>query len=158
MRWNSPATSQKEELLFAINEMKQGAREGMEVKNATLECIVGSAKVYGTDGKVEGELTSKQQRTAANLILEAWQEATRSNLWKKTSFTAEVARNLRALKANEECIQVARSLISAGGRCRHQHALEEGIFAAVEERDQESLELITEVYERSGYNAYDLYH
>jgi len=38
MRWNDPKTSQKEELLFAINEMRQCAREGIATKNAPLEC------------------------------------------------------------------------------------------------------------------------
>lgn len=154
MNWNDPATSQKDELLFAIREMRQCAGEGTAVKNAPLECIVRIAKVYDTDGKIESALSEKQKRSAVKLILEAWVEATKSGLIKKHSFTAEVVRSLRALKANRECIQVVlANLITAGQKCRHRIAMEEAMYAALEERDHQSLQLLTEVFERSGYDS-----
>jgi len=154
MRWNDPKTSQKEELLFAINEMRQCAREGIATKNAPLECIVRIAQVYGTEGMIEDALSEKQRRSAVNLILEACVEANRSGLIKKHTFTTEVVRSLRALKANKECIQlVVRNVISTGRKCRHRIAMEEAMYAALEERDFESLKLITEVFERSGYDS-----
>ncbi|KAL7551131.1 hypothetical protein ACHAWF_014330 [Thalassiosira exigua] len=153
MRWNDPATSQKEELLFAINEMRTCAREGIAAKNAPLECIARIAQVYGTEGRVESVLTRSQRRSAVNLILEACVEANKSGLMKKYMFTAEVARNLRALGANKECIQVVHSIISPGKKCKHKVAMEEAMYAALEERDNDSLQVITEVYELSGYDS-----
>jgi len=157
MRWDDPATSQKEELLFAINEMRGCAREGITTKNAPLECIVRIAQVYGTEGTIETLLSEKQRRGSITLILEACVEANLSGLIKKHTFTTEVVRSLRALKANKECIHVVvRSVISTGRRCRHRVAMEEAMYAALEERDHESLQLITDVYERSGYNSQQL--
>jgi hypothetical protein len=154
MRWDDPATSQKEELLFAINEMRKCAREGITTKNAPLECIVRIAQVYGTDGTIETTLSEKQRRSAVTLILEACVEANLSGLIKKHTFTTEVVRSLRALKANKECIQVVvRNVIATGRKCRHRIAMEEAMYAALEERDHESLQLITEVFEKSGYNS-----
>ena len=157
MKWNDPATSQKEELLFAITEMRKCAREGITTKNAPLECIVKIAHVYGTDGTIETALSEKQRRSAVNLILEACIEAKQSGLIKKHTFTTEVVRSLRALGANKECIQVVvGSVISAGRKCRHRIAMEEAMYAALEERDHEALRLITDVFEKSGYDSQQL--
>merc|ERR1719203_822696 len=99
--------------------MRQCSREGIATKNAPLECIVRIAQVYGTAGMIENELSSKQRRSAVNLILEACVEANRSGLIKKHTFTTEVVRSLRALKANKECIQVVvRNVITTGRKCR----------------------------------------
>ncbi|KAL7541760.1 hypothetical protein ACHAXR_011195 [Thalassiosira sp. AJA248-18] len=153
MKWNDPASSQKEELLFAINEMRQCAKEGIAAKNAPLECIARIAVVYGTGGKVDSALSENQRRSAVSLILEACVEANRSGLMRKYNFTAEVVRSLRSLKANKECIQVVRSLIAPGKKCRHRVAMEEGMYAALEIRDHDSLHLITDVFEKSGYDS-----
>jgi hypothetical protein len=152
MRWNTPATSQKEELLFAINEMRQCAKEGISAKNGPLECIVRIAHVYDSDGTIESNLPEKQRRSAVNLILEACVQADKSGLMTKQTFTTQVVRSLRALKANKECIEVVLTLISKGGKCKHRVAMEQAIYAALEERDSESLKLITDVFERSGYD------
>ena len=157
MKWNDPATSQKEELVFAINEMRECARQGTSVKNAVVECIVRIAKVYGTDGRAEGEQTRTQRRASVSFILEAWGFAKKSSLGSKPWFTAEVAKNLRALRANNECLEIALSLIPPSGKSRHQGALEEGLHAAVESRDQDSFELISDCLERSGFNSRGYY-
>merc|ERR1712029_774715 len=131
--------------------MRQCAREGITAKNPPLVCIAKIARVYGTDGKVESTLSVKQRRSAVSLILEACVEANRSGLMKSYNFTAEVFHSLRALKANEECIKLILTIISAGKKCRHRVAMEEAMYAALEERDHESLKLISEVYEASGF-------
>jgi len=154
MRWDDPATSQKEELLFAVNEMRQCASEGIVAKNAPLLCIVRIAQLYSTEGRInEDSFSEKQRRSAVNLILEACSEANRSGLIKSHYFTAEVVRSLRALNANKECIQMVRTLTSKGDKCPHRIAMEAAMYAALEERDLESFELITEVYEKSGYDS-----
>lgn len=153
MRWNDPATSQKEELLFAVNEMRNCIKEGIIPRNATLQCIINIAQVYDTDGKVNGELSDKQRQTAVRLILEACVSAKKSKLMKNYNFTAQVAHNLRSLKAGKECIQVVRSLISSDGICKHRKCLEEGTYAALETRDHESLQLFNDVYRKSGFDS-----
>lgn len=157
MRWNNPDTSQKEELQFAINEMRQCAKKGLVTKNDPLLCIVKIADIYGTAGRrVHGTLSTSQRRSAVNLILEACVEADRSGLMKRPAFTAEVVKSLRAMKANSECIQIVRALVSNKERSRHRNAMEEGIYASSEERDQESLQLFTRVFEQSGYDSRSL--
>lgn len=154
MKWNDPSTSQKEELLFAVNEIRQCSRDGTVAKHAPLMCIVKIAQLYDTDGRVnEGGMSEKQKQSAINLILEACEEARRSGLIQSHSFTAEAARSLRSLKANKECVKLVRSLLSdAGSKVRHRIAMVEGIRAASEERDHDSLQLLTDAFERSGYD------
>merc|ERR1712176_185748 len=111
----------------------------------------------GTGGTIENKLSEKQRRSAVSVILEACVEANLSGLIKKHTFTREVVRSLRALKANKECIQiVVRNVISTGRKCRHRIAMEEAMYAALEERDHESLQLITDVFEKSGYDSQQL--
>ena len=133
--------------------MRQCATEGIAAKNATLECIARIAQVYGTEGRVDSVLSDKQRRVAVNLILEACVEANRSGLMKKQSFTATVAQSLRALNANKECIQVVLSVISNSHKSRHRVAMEEGMYAALEDRDSESLKMITDIFENSGFDS-----
>jgi len=154
MRWNDPVTSNKEELLFAVNEMRQCASEGVVVKNAPLMCIVSIAELYGTDGRIKSsDMSERQRRSSVNLILEACEEARRSGFIKNHAFTAKASRSLRALNANKECVQIVRSLISEGGKCRHRIAMEEGIYSASALRDHISMQLITDVFEKSGYDS-----
>jgi len=154
MRWNNQDTNQKEELKFAINEMRQCAANGIVPKNDTLLCIVKIAQLYGTEGRrTKTALTPSQRRSAVNLILEACVEADKSGLMRKPTFSAEVVRSLRAMKANKECIQLVRALVSNSERNRHKYAMEQAIYAASEERDQDSLHLFTQVYERSGFDS-----
>lgn len=154
MRWDDPETSQKEELLFAVREMRECAHEGVLAKNAPLYCIVRIAHLHDTEGRIkEVSLSDKQRRSAVNLLREACTEANRSGLMDSHFFTAEVVRGLRALKANKECIQMVRSLTSQGDKCKHKIAMETAMYAAYEEHDLESLDLITEVYEASGYDS-----
>lgn len=80
-------------------------------------------------------------------------EANRSNLLQKHSFTAQVVRSLRKMKANKECIKIVRGLVERVGRCHHQVAMEEAIYAATEERDYDSLEVIMNKFEESGYDS-----
>jgi hypothetical protein len=148
MRWDDPSTSQKEELLFAVNEIRRCSSEGTVAKHAPLMCIVKIAHLYDTDGR-EGGMSEKLKQSAINLILEACEEARRSGFMNSHTFTAEAARSLRSLKANKECVAMVRSLLSEGGKSRHRIAMEEAIRAASDERDHESLELFTDVYERS---------
>ncbi len=153
MRWDDPSTSQKEELLFAVNEMRRCSSEGTLAKHAPLMCIVKIADLYETDGRVdEGGMSEKLKRSAINLILEACEEARRSGLMNSHTFTAEAARSLRDLKANKECVAMVRSLLSESGKSRHRIAMEEAIRAASDERDHESLELFTNAYARLGYD------
>jgi hypothetical protein len=155
MRWNDPATSKKEELLFAVNEMRQAAREGIIVENPNLMCIVSTAEVYRTDCRTKNgdSMSESQRRSSVNLILEACLEARRSGLIENHAFTAKAARGLRALNANKECVQIVNALISGGGKSRHRIAMEEAIYAASEERDHVSLRMITDVFEKSGYDS-----
>lgn len=153
MQWNDPATSQKEELLFAINEMRECATNGIIAKNAPLFCIVKQGELYAIAGE---SLSEKKRRAAINLILEACVEANKSGLLKKHTFTAEVVRSLRVLRGNEECIRITRALISGGGKCRHRIAMEQGIYAAIEERDDHSLGMIISAFEESGYDSHRL--
>ena len=158
MRWNDPATSKKEELLFAVNEMRQAASEGIVVKNDPLMCIVSIAEVYGTDGRTKNgdHLSESQRRSTVNLILEACREARRSGFIENHAFTAKAARGLRALNANKECVQFVNTLISGCGKSRHRIAMEEAIYAASKEGDHVSLQLITDVFEKSGYDSIHL--
>lgn len=153
MKWNDSATSQKEELLFAVNEMRQCASKGIDPKSAPLSCIARIAHVYDTAEQIGGDLSHQQQRSSVGILLEACVEANRSGLMKNYKFTADVTRSLRFLKADKECIQLVRSLISKGNKCKHKKALEEGMSAAMKVGDKESLELITDVYSRSGFHS-----
>ena len=154
MRWNNQDTNQKEELKFAINEIRRCAANGIVPKNDPLLCIVKIAHLYGTEGRrTEAALTPSQQRSAVALILEACVEANKSGLMRKPVFSAEVVRSLRAMKANKECIQIVRALVSNSERNRHRFAMEQAIYAASEERDQDSLHLFIQVYERSGFDS-----
>jgi len=154
MRWDDPATSQKDELLFAVKEMHRCSREGIVAKNAPLSCIVNIAQLYGTDGQIgEGALSEKQRLAAVNLIFEACAEAKRSGFIKNHAFTADVVRSLRALKANKECIRFVQTLTSNGDKCRHREAMEGAMYAALEIRDHQSLKVIMDVFEKSGYDS-----
>ena len=155
MRWNDPATSKKEELLFAVNEIRQAASEGIVVKNAPLMCVVSIAEVYGTDGRTKNgdNMSESQRRSTVNLILEACREARRSGFIENHVFTAKATRGLCALNANKECVQIVNTLISEGGKSRHRIAMEEAIYAASEEGDHVSLKLITDVFDKSGYDS-----
>lgn len=154
MRWDNPATSQKEELVFAVREIRRCSKEGTVAKHAPLMCIVKLAQLYDTDERVnEGSMSEKQKRSAINLILEACEEARRSGLMRSHVFTSEAARSLRALKANKECVKLVCSLIPESGKIKHKNAMEEAIHAASEERDHDSLQLLTDVFERSGYDS-----
>jgi len=155
MRWNDPATCKKEELLFAVNEMRQAASEGIVVKNDPLMCVVSIAEVYGTENG--DNLSESQRRSTVKLILEACREARRSGFIENHAFTAKAARGLRALHANKECIQIVNTLISVGGKSRHRIAMEEAIYAASEEGDHVSLQLITDVFEKSGHDSSRLF-
>ncbi|KAL3808880.1 hypothetical protein ACHAXA_010935 [Cyclostephanos tholiformis] len=140
MRWNDPATSKNEELLFAVNEMRQCASKGIVVENSPLMCIVSLAELYGTDGQINsGNMAESQRQSSINLLLEASREARRSGFIKNHAFTAKVTRSLRSLNANEECIQIVSSLVSEGRKCNQRLAVKEAIYAASEERDHESL-------------------
>ncbi|KAL7459227.1 hypothetical protein ACHAWC_010906 [Mediolabrus comicus] len=158
MNWNDPSTSQKEELLFAINEMRSCASQGILTKNAPLLCIAQQGDLYSFDrhddaSSGKDKLSERQRRSVVNLILEACVEASRSNLLQKHSFTAHVVQSLRKMKANKECIKIVRGLVSNVGRCKHQVAMEEAIYAAKDERDYESLDLIVNKFEESGYDS-----
>ena len=155
MKWNDPETSQKEELLFAVKEMRKCSSAGIISKKAPLMSIVQISRLYSTDGRIEGgTISEKQKQSAVNLILEACKEAINSGFIRNHAFTAEVVRSLRALKANKECIQVVRKLTSDGEKkCRHRVAMEEGIYAAIEEQDHKSAQLIMDVFERSGFDS-----
>jgi hypothetical protein len=154
MRWNDPATSKNEELQFAVNEMRQCASEGRVVENSPLMCIASLAELYGTDGQINNvNMAESQQLSSISLLLEACGEARRSGFIKNHAFTAKVARSLRSLNANKECVQIVSSLVSGSGKCRHKIAMEEAILAASEERDHGSLRLITDAYEKSGYDS-----
>jgi hypothetical protein len=158
MNWNDPSTSQKEELLFAINEMRSCASQGILTKNAPLLCIAQQGDLYSFDrhddaSSGKDKLSERQRRSVVNLILEACVEASRSNLLQKHSFTAHVVQSLRKMKANKECIKIVRGLVSNVGRCNHQVAMEEAIYAAKDERDYESLDLIVNKFEESGYDS-----
>ena len=117
--------------------------------------IVQISRLYSTDGRIEGGTLSEQQKqSAVNLILEACKEAIKSGFIRNHKFTAEVARSLRALKANKELLQVVRKLTSDGEKkCRHRVAMEEGIYAALEEHDHKSAQLIIDVFEQSGFDS-----
>ena len=155
MRWDDPATSSKEELLFAVNEMRQCATEGIVVKNGPLMCIVSIADLYCSDDsrRNKSDMSERQRRSSVNLILEACAEARRSGFIKNHAFTAKAVRSLRALKANKECVQIVSALISDGSKCRHRIAMEEAIYAASEENDHVSFQLITDAFEKSGHNS-----
>lgn len=154
MRWDDPSTSQKEEYLFAVNEIRRCSSEGTVAKHEALMCIVKIARLYDTEGRVdEGSMSNVRKRNAINLILEACEEATRSGLINNHLFTAEATRSLRDLKANKECVMLVRSLISSkGAKSRHRVAMEEAMLAASDEHDHDSLELIKAVFDRSGYD------
>ena len=165
MNWNDPAESQKEELLFAVNDMRRCASEGIVSKNDPLMCIVKIAQLYETGGK-RGEsnalsLSEKQRQSSVNLILKACQQAKQSGFLKSYHFTTEAAKSLRALKANKTCIKLVRTLLPPDGdefkKCKHKIAMEEAIYAAIEERDDESLQLITDVYDKSGHDSSKLF-
>ncbi len=147
MNWNDHSTSKKSELIFAINEMRSCSNQGALTKNAPLMFIAQQGDLYTTG------LSDRERRSIVNLILEACVEANRSNLLQKHTFTAQVARSLRKLNANTECIKIVRGLVARVGRCHHQVAMEEAICAATEERDYDSLEVITTKYEESGYDS-----
>lgn len=153
MKWNDPATSRKEELMFAVNEMRQSARQNIDLKNAPLNCIARIAHVYDTNEQTDENLSHKQRRSSVGILLEACVEANRSGLMKNYKFTADVTHSLRYLKANKECIQLVRSIISKGNKCRHRLAMEEGMSSAIKIGDHESLGLITDVYRKSGFDA-----
>ncbi len=153
MRWNDPATSKDEELQLAVNEMRQCASKGIVVKNSPLMCIASLAELYGTDGQINTVTMAESQRqSSTSLLLEACGEARRSGFIKNHAFTAKVARSLRSLNANKECIQIVSSLVSGSGKCRHKIAMEEAILAASEERDYGSFRLITDAFEKSGFD------
>ena len=154
MRWDDPATCQKEELLFAVNEIRLCSREDTVAKHAPLLCIVKIAHLYATDGRTdEGGISDEQKRLSINLIHEACDEARRSGFINSHTFTAAAACSLRALKANKECVQLARSLISQDGKVRHRIAFEEAILAATEERDYDSSQLLTDILGGSDTEA-----
>lgn len=119
-------------------------------------CIAQQGDLYSFDGQQYASgnknLLERQRRSVVNLILEACAEANRSNLLQKYSFTAQVVRSLRKMNANKECIKIVRGLVSRVGRCHHQVAMEEAIYAATEERDYDSLEVIMNKFEESGYD------
>lgn len=150
MRWNEPATSQKEELLFAVNEIRQCAIEGIAAKNAPLMCIVSIAQVYGADGQKFA--SERQRRSAVNLVLEACERAKESGFIKNNAFTANAAKGLRSLKANKECIQLVRMMISEDKHFNHRITMEQGMQSALEEYDQDSLQFFTDAFERAGYD------
>lgn len=154
MRWNDPATSKNEELQFAINEMRQCASEGIVVLNSPLMCIVSLAELHGQKNNVN--MTESQRQSSISLLLEACREARRSGFIKNHAFTAKVARGLRSLNANKECIELVTSLVSGNGKCRHRIAMEEAILSASEERDHDSLRLITDAFQKSGYDTSSL--
>ncbi|KAK1737218.1 hypothetical protein QTG54_012085, partial [Skeletonema marinoi] len=146
----------KSELIFAINEMRSCSNQGALTKNAPLMFIAQQGDHYSTDKQYasgKDSLSERDRRSVVNLILEACVEANRSNLLQKYSFTAHVARSLRKLNANKECIKIVRGLVSRVGRCHHQVAMEEAIYAATEERDYVSLEMIMKKFEESGYDS-----
>ena len=153
MNWNDPSKSKTSELLFAVNEMRTSSNQGLLTKNAPLMFISQQGSVYSQENY---RVSEKERRSIVNLILEACVEASRSNLLQKHSFTAQVARSLRRMKANRECIKIVRALASKVGRCHHQVALEEAIYAATEERDYESLEVFMNKFEESGYDPHQL--
>ena len=158
MNWNDPSTSKKSELVFAINEMRSCSKQGALTKNAPLMCIAQQGDLYSTDKMFANSsgmasLSDRDRRSVVNLILEACVEADRSNLLQKHTFTAQVARSLRKINANKECIQIVRRLVSRVGRCHHQIAMEEAIYAATEERDYDSLEVFMNKFEESGYDS-----
>ncbi|KAL7521510.1 hypothetical protein ACHAWX_006189 [Stephanocyclus meneghinianus] len=159
MNWNTPATSQKEELLFAINEMRRCRSQGVLTKNAPLFCIVKQGELYASsDGsKNAANFTETQRRSAINIIFEACAEAQLSGLIKRPTFTAEVVRSLRALKGDKQCIQFVKTLIAnEEEKCPHKIALEYAIRAASEIRDFESLEVLVASFEKSGYDSQSL--
>ena len=156
MNWNDPSTSKKSELVFAINEMRSCSKQGTLTKNAPLMFIAQQGDLYSTDKKYasgNNSLSDKERRSVVNLILEACVEADRSNLLQKHTFTAQVARSLRKMNANKECIKIVRGLVARVGRCHHQVAMEEAIYAATEERDYDSLEVFMNKFEESGYDS-----
>jgi hypothetical protein len=152
MKWNVPATSQKEELLFAINEMRHCRETGVLTKNAPLFCIVKQGELYESNDGYKGTcLNEKQRRAAINIIFEACAEAQLSGLIKRPAFTAEVVRSLLALNGDTQCIQFVKTLIVDGEKCRHREAMEYAIKAASANQDNESLELLMKTFENSGY-------
>lgn len=156
MNWNDPSKSKKNELIFAINEMRSCSKQGALTKNAPLMFIAQQGDLYSADKHHASGMNSqsdRERRSVVNLILEACVEANRSNLLQKHSFTAQVARSLRKMNANKECIKIVRGLVTRVGRCHHQVAMEEAIYAATEERDYDSLEVIMNKYEESGYDS-----
>ncbi|KAL7498774.1 hypothetical protein ACHAWT_008784 [Skeletonema menzelii] len=156
MNWNDPSTSKKSELVFAIKEMRSCSKQGTLTKNAPLMFIAQQGDLYSTDKKnASGKksLSDRERRSVVNLILEACVEADRSNLLQKHTFTAHVARSLRKMNANKECIKIVRGLVAPFGKCHHQVAMEEAIYAATEERDYDSLELLMNKFEESGYDS-----
>eukprot|EP00804_Cyclotella_cryptica_P015900 CCRYP_006390-RA/>CCRYP_006390-RA protein AED:0.02 eAED:0.02 QI:411/1/1/1/1/1/5/578/1448 len=158
MNWDTPATSQKEELLFAINEMRRCKSQGVLTKNAPLFCIVKQGEIYASsDGsKNLANVTESQRRSAINIIFEACAEAQLSGLIKRPAFTAEVVRSLRALKGDKQCIQFVKTLIANEERCPHKIAMEYAIRAASEVRDFESLDMLVTAFEKSGYDSQSL--
>jgi len=154
MRWNDPETSPTQELIFAVNQMRQCSSEGIVVKNAPLMCIVQIAKLYSTDGRA---LSVQQRQSSLKLILEACQEAKRSGLFYLYFFSSEVAHSLRILGANKECIQMMKEVVFPDGdfniKSKHRIAMQEAIYAALEEDDHESLRLFVDTFERSGYDS-----
>lgn len=156
MNWNDPSLSQKNELLFAINEMRSCSSQGILTKNAPLLCIAQQGDLYSFDrhnASGKNSLSERQRRSVVNLILEACVEANRSSLLQKHTFTGHVVRSLRKVKANKECIKIVRGLVANVGRCNHQVAMEEAIYAATEERDYDSLDIIINKFEESGYDS-----
>jgi hypothetical protein len=152
MKWNTPATSQKEELLFAINEMRQCRQHGVLAKNAPLFCIVKQGELYESNEGYKGTyLDEKQRRAAINIIFEACAEAQLSGLIKRPAFTAEVVRSLLALNGHSQCIQFVKTLIVDGEKCKHRVAMEYAIKAAYSNDDRESLELLMGAFQYSGF-------
>ena len=182
MKWNDPATSQKEELIFAINEMRKCRQhvralqiyfllsdhndshhhimvtpKGVLTKNAPLFCIVKQAELYKFEvGYKGGRLSERQRRAAINIIFEACAEAQLSGLMERSAFTAEVAKSLVELGGEKQCIQFVKTLILEGAKCRHRIAMECAIKTASESRDTESLELLVDVYKKSGFNLHTI--
>lgn len=128
--------------------------QGVLTKNAPLFCIVKQGELYESDDGYKGNrLTENQRRAAINIIFEACAEAQLSGLIKRPAFTAEVVRSLVALNGDKQCIQFVKTLIADGEKCKHKVALEYAIKAASSSRDSESLKVLIDAFEMSGFNV-----
>ena len=122
-------------------------------KNEPLFCIVKQGELYESDKGYKGtHLNESQRRAAINIIFEACSEAQRSGLIGRPAFTAEVVRSLAALKGDTQCIEFVKTLIVDGRKCRHRVAMEYAIKAAFVASDNESLTMLMDVFENSGFN------